>query len=145
MGLLNDATMVNRKDTLCHDLWDRGYDPPRDKLPNAENKLLYPKRQWWAVGREPRSNRGKKRKSNDPLGLLPPEAQVRVRRQREAEAIGTRRFSVKKSRGCCQGLILGKTQTQLGRTISDYFSSRNRCILFRRLRWKSYTLSLECK
>ena len=64
-----------------------------------------------AAGREPRSDRGKKRKSNDPLGLLPPEAQVGLRRQREAEAIGTRRFSVKESRGCCQGPILGKART----------------------------------
>ena len=32
------------------------------------------------------------------------------------------------------GPILGKAQTQLGRAILDYFGSRNKCILFRRLR-----------
>ena len=144
MGLPNDAAMINKRDSLRHDLWGRGCDPPKGKLPNAENKLLHPKRQWWAAGREPRSDRGKKRKSNDPLSLLPLEAQAGLRRQREAEAIGTRRFSVKESRGCYQGPILGKG-TQLGRAIPDYFSSRNRCILFRRLRWKSCTPSLECK
>ena len=145
MSLPNDAATVNRRDTLHHDLWGRGCDPPRGKLPNAEKKLLHPKRQWWAVGRELRSDRGKKRKSNDPLGLLPLEAQAGLRRQHEAEAIGTRRFSVKESCACCQGPILGKAQTQLGRAIPDYFGSRNRCILFRRLRWKSCTPSLECK
>ena len=83
--------------------------------------------------------------SNDPLSLLPPEAQAGLRRQRKAEVIGTKRFSVKESRGCCQGPILEKARTQLGRAIPDYFSSRNMCILFRRLRWKSCTTSLKCK
>ena len=76
MGLPNDAATVNGKDTLHHDLRGQDCDPSRGKLPNAENKLLHPKQQWRAAGREPRSDRGKKRKNNDPLGLLPPEGQV---------------------------------------------------------------------
>ena len=83
---------------------------------------------------EPRSNRGKKRKSNDPFSVLPPETQARLRRQRKAEAISTRRFSAKESRGCCQRPILGKARAQVGRVILNYFGSRNRCVLFRRLR-----------
>ena len=145
MGLPNDAATINGRDTLRHDLWGRGCDPPGGKLPNAENKLLHPKRQWRAAGIEPRSDRGKKRKSNDPFGLLPPEAQAGLRHQCKAEAIGTRRFSVKESHGRCQGPILGKARIQLGRAIPDYFGSRNRCILFRRLRRKIYTSPLECK
>ena len=143
--LPNDAATVNGRDTLSHDLWGRGCDPPGSELPNAENKLLHPKRQWRAAGIEPRYDWGKKRKSNDPFGLLPPEAQAGLQCQRKAKAIGTRRFSVKESRGCYQGPILGKAWTQLGKAIPDYFGSRNRCILFRRLRWKSCTPPLECK
>ena len=43
MSLPNDTATVNMRDTLRHDLWGRGYDPPRGKLPNAEIKLLHPK------------------------------------------------------------------------------------------------------
>ena len=145
MGLPNDAVMINERDTLRHGLWGWGCNPPGSKLPNAENKFLHPKRQWWAVRKEPRSDRWKKRKSNNPLGVLPPETQVRLWRQRKAEAIGTRRFSVKEGRGCCQRPILGKARAQLGRAIPDYFGSRNRCVLFRKFRCKSCTLPLECK
>ena len=143
---LPDYTMtVNMRDTFSHDLWGRRYYPSRGKLPNAEDELLHSKQQWWTTGAEPRSNRGKKRKSNDPIGLLPLEAQAGVWCQCEVKAISARGFSVKESCGCCQEPILGKARTQLGRTIPDYFSSKNRCILLRRLRWKSCTSSMECK
>ena len=66
MGLPNDVATVNGRDTLRHDLWGWGCNPTGSKLPNAENKFLHPKWQWWAVGGEPRS---------DPLGVLPPETQ----------------------------------------------------------------------
>ena len=145
IDLPDHTAMVNRRDAFCHDLWGRGCNPPRGKLPNTENELLHSKRQWWTTREKPRSDRGKKRKSSDPIGLLPPEAQIGIWCQCEVKAISTRGLSVKESYGCCQGPILGKAWTQLERTISDYFSSRNRCILLRRLRWKSYTSSMECK
>ena len=50
------------------------------------------------------------------------------------KAIGTRRFSVKESRRYCQKPIIGKAWVQLGRAIPNYFGSRNRCVLLRRLR-----------
>ena len=145
MDLSDHTAMVNRRVALHHDLWDWGCNPPRGKLPNAENKLFHPKRQWWATGGEPRLNQGKKRKNNDPISLLPLEAQEGVWCQREVEAIGTRGFSIKESHGSYQGTILGNARTLLGRTIPDYLSSRNRCILFRRFRRKSCTLFMECK
>ena len=135
MDLLDHTMTVNRRDTFYHDLWGRGCYPSRGKLPNTEDELLHSKQQWWTTGEEPRSDRGKKRKNSDPIGLLPPEAQVGVWRQCE----------VKESCRCCQKPILGKAGTQLGKAIPNYFSSRNKCILFRGLRWKSYTSSLECK
>ena len=145
MGLPNDGATVNGRDTLRHDLGGWGCNPTGSKLPNAENKFLHPKRQWWAAWGEPKSDRGKKRKSNDPLSVLPPETQTGLRHQRKVEAIGTRRFSVKEGRGRRQRPILGKAWAQLGRAIPDYFGSRNRCVLFRRFRWKSCTPPLECK
>ena len=145
MDLPDHTATVNRRDAFCHDLWGWGCNPSRGKLPNAENKLLHSKQQWWTTGEKPRSERGKKRESSDPIGLLPPEAQIGVWRQCEVEAISTRGLSVKESCGCCQKPILGKAGTQLGRAILNYFSSRNRCILLRELRWKSCTSSLECK
>ena len=145
MGLPNDAVMFNGGDTLRYDLWGWGCNPPGSKLPNLENKFLHPKQQWWAAGLEPRSDRGKKRNSNDPLGVLQPETETGLRHQRKAEAIGTRRYSVKEGCESCQRPILGKTRAQLGRAISDYFGSGNRCVLFRRFGWKSCTPPLECK
>ena len=145
MSLPNDTVTVNERDTLRHDLWSWSCDPSVGKLPNTENKFLHPKRQWWAVGRKPGSDRGKKRKCNNPLGVLPPKTQAGLLRQHKAEAIGTRRFSVKEGCKRCQRPILGKARAQLGRAIPDHFGSKNRCVLFRRLRWKSYTLPLECK
>ena len=116
MDLSDHAMTVNRRDAFHHDLWGQGCNPPRGKLPNAENELLHSNRQWKSAEGEPRSNRGKKRKSNDPISLLPPEAQVGVWCQCEDEAIGTGGFSVKENCGCCQGPILGKARIQLGRT-----------------------------
>ena len=143
--LLDHTTTVNRRDTFCHNLWGQGCYPSRGKLPNAEDELLHFKQQWWTTGEEPRFDRGKKRKTSDPIGLLPLKAQAGVWRQCEVQAISTRGLSVKESCRCYQKPILGKAGTQLGRAIPNYFNSRNRCILLRGLRWKSYTSSLECK
>ena len=145
MDLSDYTVMVNKRDAFRHNLWGRGYNLPRGKLPNAENELFHSKRQWWTTRGEPRSDRGKKRKSSDPIGLLPPKTQAGVWRQCEVEATSTRGLSLKESCRCCQKPILRKSGTQLGRAISDYFSSRNECILLRGLRWKSYTSFLECK
>ena len=145
MDLPDYTTMVNRKDTFRHYVWGRGCYPSRGKLPNAEDKFLHSKQQWWTIGKDPRPDREKKRKGSDPVGLLPPEAQAGIWCQCETEAISMRGLSVEESRRCCQESILGKARTQLGRTIPNYFSSRNKCILLRRLRWKSCPSSLECK
>ena len=145
MDLSDYTVMVNKRDNFCQDLWGRTCNSPRGKLPNTENELLHSKRQWWTTGEEPRSDRGKKRKSSNPIGLLPPKAQARVWHQCEVEAISTRGPSVKESCGFCQKPILGKVGTQLGRAIPNYFSRRNRCILFRGLRWKNCASPLECK
>ena len=75
-----------------------------------------------------------KRKSDDTTSLLPPETQAKVRCQCEATTINTRRLGIEKSFGKCQEPSLGKAGAQLGRTISHHFSSRDRCILLRRLR-----------
>ena len=45
MDLRDHITMVNMRDTFYHDLWGRGCNPPRGKLPNAENELLHSKQQ----------------------------------------------------------------------------------------------------
>ena len=108
MDLLDHAVTINRRDAIRHDLWGRGCNPPKDKLPNTENELLHSKRQWWTTGGEPRSNRGKKRKSNDPIGLIPPEAQAGVRRQCEVKAIDARGFSVRKVVGATKNPSWGK-------------------------------------
>ena len=137
MDLPNHTTTVNRRDTFCHDLWGQGCYPSRGKLPNVEDELLHSKQQWWTIREEPKSDQGKKRKSSDPIGLLPLEAQAGVWRQCEVETISTRGLNVKESYRCCQIPILGKAGTQLGRVIPNYFSSRNRSILLRGLRWKA--------
>ena len=41
---LLEHTMINKRDAFCHDLWGRGCNPPRGKLPNVENELLHSKR-----------------------------------------------------------------------------------------------------
>ena len=145
MDLSDYTATVNKRDAFRHNLWGRGCNPPRSKLCNAENELLYSRRQRWTIGGKPRFDRGKKRKSNDPIGLLPPEAQAGVWCQYKVEAISTKGFNIKESYGCCQESMMGKARTQLGRTIPNYFSSKNRCILLRRLRWKSCTSSMEWK
>ena len=145
MDLPDYTTTINKRDTFRHDLWGRGCYPSRVKLPNDEDELLHSQQQWWTTRKELRFDRGKKRKSNDPIGLLPPKAQVGVWRQCEVEAINTKGLSVKEGCRCCQKPILRKAGTQLGMAIPNYFSSRNRCILLIGPRWRSYSSSLECK
>ena len=43
IGLPHDVATLNGGDTLRHDLWGRGRNPPRSELPNTENKFLHPK------------------------------------------------------------------------------------------------------
>ena len=67
---------------------------------------------------------------NGPTGLLLAQAQARLRYQCKAEAVGRKRSGIEESFGNYQESSLGKIRTQLGRTVSDNFDGRNRCILF---------------
>ena len=104
MDLPDYTTMVNRRDTFRHDLWGRGRYPSRGKLPNAEDELLHFKQQWWTTREKLRPDWGKKRKSSDPVDLLPLEVQAGIWCQCEVETISTRGLSVEESCGCCMVL-----------------------------------------
>ena len=139
------TTSINRRDSLFHDLWGRDCYPYRDWLPIIEDEHFYSEQQWWIAGKEFGLNQREKRKGNDTTSLLPPETQAKVRYQYEVTATNARRLGVEKSFGKCQEPSLGKVRAQLERTISHHFSSRNRCLLFRKLRWERCTLPMECK
>ena len=101
---------------------------------NVEDEHFYSEQQRGIAGKEFGLNQREKRKDDDTTSLLPPETQARVRCQCKVMAINARRLGVEKIFGKCQEPSLGKVWAQLGMTISHHFSSRNRCILFRRLR-----------
>ena len=101
---------------------------------NVEDEHFYSEQQRGIAGKEFGLNQREKRKDDDTTSLLPPETQARVRCQCKVTAINARRLGVEKIFGKCQEPSLGKDGAQLGRTILHHFSSRDRCILFRRLR-----------
>ena len=101
---------------------------------NVEDEHFYFEQQRGIAGKEFGLNQREKRKDDDTTSLLPPETQAKVRCQCEATTINTRRLGIEKSFRKCQEPSLGKAGAQLGRTISHHFSSRDRCILFKRLR-----------
>ena len=52
----NYALQVNMRETIFHNIWDRGHYPFRGWIPNAKDEFFHSEQQWQAIGEEPKLN-----------------------------------------------------------------------------------------
>ena len=145
LDVSNNALPINRRNPLFNDVWGRCCNSYGNWLPNAENKCIHFRQQWWAARKEFRFDWRTKRECHGPTGLLPTQAQIRLWYQCKAKVVIPKRFSIEKSFGNYQESSLGKIRVQLGKTISHHVGGKNKCVPFGGFRWGNCTPSLKCK
>ena len=108
LDVSNNASTVNKRDSFFNDVWGQGCNSFGNWFPNAENKCIHLRWQWWATKKESKFDWRTKRECNGPIGLLPVQAQARLWYQCKAKAVAPGDLVLRKVLGTTKNLAWGK-------------------------------------